>query len=360
MLGLLVFISTLGVLIVVHEFGHFILAKAVKVRVEKFSLGLGPQFFKRKKGDTDYCLSVFPVGGFVKLAGDNLEEFKGGPDEYFSKPPGKRFWIIFAGPFLNYLLGIIILWLIFFAGYPTLTTKVGGLLKDFGAEKAGLLAGDTVIAIDGKKVKYWEELQKTVQSKQGVDKVTLTILRDKQESSLVVSIREKQLEDGMGGKRKAGILGITPDYDSILKVRYGLGESFLLSVTKAWDLTQATYQGLWRMICGRVSIRDSVTGPLGIFYITSKTASLGITALLHLIAVLSISLGIFNLLPLPVLDGGHIFLLMVEKIRGKALGLKADQFINQAGVTLIISLAIFVTYNDIVRLFGDKISKLFR
>lgn len=360
MLNLLVFILILGVLIIVHEFGHFIAAKAVKVRVEKFSLGLGPQLLKRKKGDTDYCLSLLPVGGFVKLAGDNLEEFKGSPDEYFSKPPGKRFWIIFSGPLLNYLLGITVFWFIFFVGYPTLTTKVGGLLSDFGAEKAGVLAGDTIIAIDGKRVKYWEELQKAVQGKQGVDKVLLTILRDKQESAIEVSIREKQLEDELGGKRKVGLLGITPDYDSILKVRYSLGKSFLLSVAKAWDLTQATYQGLWRMISGRLSIRDSVTGPLGIFYITSKTASLGIIALLHLISVLSISLGIFNLLPLPVLDGGHIFLLAIEKIRGRTLGIKTDQVINQAGVTLIVSLAVFVTYNDIVRLFGDKISKLFK
>jgi regulator of sigma E protease len=120
-----------------------------------------------------------------------------------------------------------------------------------------------------------------------------------------------------------------------------------------------TYKGLWRMITGKLSFRESVTGPLGIFYVTSKAASLGVIAVLHLIAVLNVSLAIFNLLPLPVLDGGHILFLGIEKIRGKTLSTKTEQIITQIGLTVIISLAVFVTYNDITRLFGDKISKIF-
>jgi regulator of sigma E protease len=350
MLSLAVFIIILGTLIMVHEFGHFMIAKAVRVKVEKFSLGFGPQLLKRKKGDTEYALSLLPLGGFVKLAGDSLEEYKGGPDEYFSKPPGKRFWVICSGPLLNYLLGIIFLWFIFFVGYPTFTTKVGGLLKDFGAEKSGVLVGDTIIAVDGKKVNYWEEMQKAIQEKKAAVKVSLTILRNEREQTLEVTIREKQLEDELGEKRKVGLLGITPDYETLVMLRHGFWESFSLSLKKAWDLTEMTYKGLWRMLSGKLSIRDSVTGPLGIFYITSKVAKLGIIAVLHLTAVLSISLGLFNLLPLPVLDGGHVLFLAIEKIRGKTLSAKVEEIINRAGVTLIVSLAVFVTYNDIVRL----------
>jgi regulator of sigma E protease len=360
MLSLLVFIAVLSTLILVHEFGHFALARATGVRVEKFSLGFGPQIFKKKKGDTEYSLSLLPLGGYVKLAGDALEECKGAADEYFSKPVGKRFWIISSGALLNYIMGALFLWFVFFAGYPTFTTKVGGLLDGFGAKDSGVLAGDTIIAIDGQSIKYWDELQEIVKKKQLPTRVSLVILRDNQEKVIDVALKEKELSDELGDTRKVGLLGITPDSDSLVMVRHGIVESFFLSLKKTLDFTVMTYKGLWKMVSGKISMKDSVTGPLGIFFITSKAANFGIIAVLHLIAVLSISLGIFNLLPLPVLDGGHIILLAIEKIRRKSLGIKAERVINQVGVTFIVSLALFVTYNDVVRLFGDKISRMFK
>ena len=358
MITLPIFILILSILIIVHEFGHFIVARKLGVRVEKFSLGFGPQIFKKKKKDTEYSLALIPLGGFVKLAGDNMEEFKGEPDEYFSKPPGKRFWIIFAGAFLNYILGFLFFWFIFFSGYPTLTTKVGGLIDGFGAKEAGLKAGDKILSIDGQDVVYWEDLQSIVYSKKAADKVHLEVLRDNKEFTVAVSIKEKEFEDQLGEKHNIGLLGITP-FDELVKVRHGFFKSFTLGAVKTKDLTILTYQGLFRMLTGKLSIRESVTGPLGIFFITSKAASMGIIALLHLMAVLNISLAVFNLLPLPILDGGHILFLGLEKIRGKTLGLKAEKVITQIGLSLIITLVLFVTYNDIVRLFGDKIQKIF-
>jgi regulator of sigma E protease len=334
------------------------MARRVGVKVEQFSVGFGPQLFKRKKGDTEYSISTIPLGGYVKLAGDNLEEFKGKPYEYYSKPPGRRFQVIFFGPLLNYILGFIFFWLIFFIGYPTFTTKVGGLIDGFGAQEAGLQVGDKIISVDGKKVIFWEDLQKVIQGKTTAQRVRLNILRNNQELNFDVRIKQKELDDQLGQKRNVGLLGITP-YDEIIKTRHGFIESFFLGLNKTWELTAITYKGLWRMITGKLSIRESVTGPLGIFSITSKAASAGLTALLYLIAVLSISLAIFNLLPLPILDGGHIFLLGIEKIRGKALNVKAERIITRVGMTLIISIAILVTYNDIVRLYGDKIYNFF-
>ena len=359
MISLLIFLFILSTLIIVHESGHFIIAKRTGVRVEKFSLGFGPRLLKKKKGGTEYSISAILLGGYVKLAGDNLEEYKGGPDEYFSKPPGKRFWIIFCGPLLNYLLGFLFFWLVFFAGYPTLTTRVGGLIDGFGAKQAGLQEGDKIIAVDGQRVDFWEELQNIIRAKKTATKVLLSVLRDNKEQKIEVSIREKQLSDPLGEARNVGLLGITPYYDEIVKVRHGLAQSFIMGIKKTWELTAVTYKGLWRMVTGKLLIRESVTGPLGILYIASKTARAGIIAVLHLMAVLSIGLGIFNLLPLPVLDGGHIVLLGLEKIRGRVLSLKAEQIVTQVGTTIIVSLAIFVTYNDILRLFGDKISKFF-
>lgn len=352
-MALLIFLFILGLLIIVHEFGHFIVAKRTGVRVENFSLGFGPRLLARKKNGTEYALSLFPLGGYVKLAGDNLEEYRGLPDEYLSKAPGERARIILCGPLLNYILGFLFFWLLFFAGYPTLTNKVGGLLDGFGAKASGIEVGDRIIAVDGKKVEFWEDLQKAIQAKKADTEVSLSLLRDGREYLITAAIKEKQVGDQLGQKRNIGLLGITPA-EEIIKVRHNLSDAFLLSVHKTWELTITTYKALWRLICGKLSMRESMTGPLGIFDITSKAASLGIIALLHLVAVLSISLAIFNLLPFPVLDGGHLLFLAIEKIRGKALGLKADQIITRIGLTVIIFLALVVTYNDILRLFAGK------
>jgi regulator of sigma E protease len=359
MISLFIFLFILGLLIIVHEFGHFIIAKRLGVRVEKFSLGFGRQLWVSKKGDTEYSISALPLGGYVKLAGDNLEEYKGAADEYLALPPGKRFWIIFFGPLLNYILGFLFFWVIFFAGYPTLTTKVGGLVDGFGAKEAGVQINDVITSIDGKKVSSWEELQNIVQAKNGSSRVKISILRNNEAKEIEVSVKEKEVGDALGQKRNVGLLGVMPS-DEIIKVRHGLFQSFFLSINKTASLTVLTYRAIWRMVTGRLSMRESMTGPLGIFFITSKAASLGIIALLHLVAVLSISLGIFNLFPLPILDGGHIALLGLEKIRGKYLSLRTERIITRIGVTLIITLAVIVTYNDLMRLFGAKIAKFIK
>jgi regulator of sigma E protease len=359
MITTLTFLFILGLLIIVHELGHFIIARRLGVGVEKFSIGFGPPLLRNKKRETEYCISAIPLGGFVKLSGDNLEDYKGRHYEYYSKPPGKRFWIIFSGSLLNYILGFIFFWLINFVGYPTSTTKVGGLLDGFGAKEAGIQINDKIIAVEGQKVNSWEELQKIIQSKKEPSKVRLTLLRNNREVLAGVAIKEKEFVDALGKARKIGLLGITPS-DETVKVSYGLGKSFILGIDKTVNLTIMTYNGLGRILTGKLSMREAVTGPLGIFYITSKAARLGIIAILHLIAVLSVSLAIFNLLPLPVLDGGHILFLALEKLRGKTLSAKTERIINQAGLTLIIFLALFVTYNDILRFFGDRISKLFK
>lgn len=356
MVSLIIFFLILGILILVHEFGHYIAAKRVGVRVEKFSLGFGPQILSRKKRDTEYSLNLIPLGGYVKLAGDNPEEHKGNPDEYLSRSPRERGAIIFFGPLLNYALGFLCFWLIFFAGYPTLTNKVGGLIDGFPAKEAGIEAGDRIIAVDGEKIDFWEDLQKSIQSKKNAATVKLAVIRQERKLDIDVRIQEKSIDDQLGQKRSVGLIGITP-FDEIVKVRHGFLESFWLAFKKTGDLTAMTYKALWRMISGKLSMRESMTGPLGIFYITSKAASLGIIAVLHLIAVLSVSLAIFNLLPIPVLDGGHLLFLLIEKIRGKTLNLKAERLVTRIGLTVIFSLAIIVTYNDLSRLFGDKIAK---
>ncbi|MFA4842571.1 MAG: RIP metalloprotease RseP, partial [Candidatus Omnitrophota bacterium] len=340
-MSIIIFLFILGLMVVVHEWGHFFAARRIGVKVEKFSFGFGPQVLHRKNKDTEYSINAIPLGGYVKLAGDNLEEYKGKSFEYLSKAPGKRFWVIFCGPLLNYILGILILWVIFFCGYPTLTTVVGSVIDGFGAKEAGLMSGDKILAVDGVRVQYWEELQKIIQGKHEQAVARISFLRDNRPLERDVRIKMRESEDSVGEKRSVGLLGIAPS-DKIVRVRHGFWRSFSLGLNKALEITLITYKALWRMLSGKLSMRDSVTGPLGIYFITSKAAQIGLTALLHLIAILSISLGIFNLLPLPILDGGHIVLLAIEKIRGKYLSLKTEQIITRIGMTIIISLALLV------------------
>ena len=282
------------------------------------------------------------------MAGDNLEEYKGQSDEFLSKSPWKRFQIIFCGPLLNYLLGFLFFWCVMFMGYPAFTGKVGGLLDGYGAKEAGLQIGDKIIYAGGAKVELWEDLQKQIQKHKQAGKLELKVLRANQEMSFNVNINQNRMR---------GVIGVKPSGEVVI-IKHGFLESAFFSAQKCYELTVLTYMGLWQLVTGKVSMRESMTGPLGIFFITSTAASMGLVAVMHLVAVLSISLAIFNLLPLPILDGGHIFLLGLEKLRKRGLSINAEKIVNNLGLVLIIGLAVFVTYNDIIRLYSDKFSKL--
>lgn len=348
MLTFIIFILVLSLLIVIHEFGHFIMAKRIGVKVECFSLGFGPKLLSTKIKDTQYTVCAIPLGGYVKLAGDNLEEFKHQPFEYLSKSPGQRSRIIVFGPILNYLMAFFCFWIIFFFGYPTLTTKVGELVDDFGAQQAGLMPQDRITAVDGNPVQYWEQLQKIIFSKKEGQAVMLSVSRDNRTFEIEVKIKEEDVPDLFGQKKTVGLIGIKPSAE-LVEVKHGLIEALILGSRKLLDFTLITYKAIFWMITGRLSLRDSVTGPLGIFYITSKAAQLGFIAVLHLMALLNVSLSIFNLLPIPILDGGHLLLLGIEKLRGRYLSPQADKIVTQLGLSFILLLAIFIFYNDMIR-----------
>lgn len=358
-MDIVIFVLILGILVMVHEFGHFIAAKMAGIRVETFSLGFGPKLFKKKKGDTEYLICLFPLGGYVKLAGDNLDEYKGNKDEYLGKSLFARFRVIFFGPMLNYILGIVFLWFIFIVGYPALTTKVGDVVDNFGAKQAGIQAGDKIIAVEGKGVVYWEDLQKEIQKNRNKKSLNVAYIRAGQEFQTDIVLKEESVKDALGQKKNVGLIGIKAS-DEMVTFKAGFFKSFYLSINKTIEITLMTYKSLWLMITRKMSVRESVTGPLGMFYITSKAASIGLIAVLHLVAILSISLGLFNLLPFPALDGGHIVLLGVEKIRGKYLSKRGEAIFTNIGLSFIILLAVLVFVNDLERfgIFG-KVTKFF-
>ena len=342
----LIFFIILSILIVVHEFGHFLAAKKAKVRVEVFSLGFGKKLLSRKSGGTEYTLSALPFGGYIKMAGDNTEEAKGAPDEYLSAPLAKRFRIIFFGPLFNYLLGILLFWIVFVVGYPRLVPTVGTVLDKMGAQAAGIVAGDRITSIENKPVQYWDDLQREVYRNRSRDTVRVVVDRAGQPLVFAVQIRQHMVTNEAGRKRTVGLLGITPQGATVV-VKANVAQAFVLSIHRTYELTALTYQSLWSMVTGRLSVRDSVTGPLGMFVITSEMSKLGVAAIMSFIAILSISLGIFNLLPLPALDGGHIVLLAIEKIRRKPLSKKAEEVFNQVGFSFLILLAALVFLNDL-------------
>jgi regulator of sigma E protease len=356
-MSILIFIIVLSILILVHEFGHFIVAKRMGVRVEQFSLGFGRPLIRWKKGDTEYLICVIPLGGYVKLAGDNPEEFKGQPYEYLSKSIGKRARIIFYGPLLNYVLAFLCFWLIFFLGFPGLNCRVGGLVENFGAQEAGIEVHDLILSVDGQGVKTWQELQTIIQKKNEGEVVSLSILRNNQELKVPVGIKQEKMDTIWGEKKSIGLIGIKPA-DEFIKVRYGLIKSFFIGGKRLFFLTRLTLKSLVWMALGKVSFRQSVTGPLGIFYITKEAAHLGVVPLIQVIAIISMSLAIFNLLPLPVLDGGHLLFLFIEKIRGRRLSIRIERVITQIGFSVIIILVIFVFYNDLLRY--DVFTKMYQ
>ncbi|MCM8778687.1 MAG: RIP metalloprotease RseP [Candidatus Omnitrophica bacterium] len=342
------FLFVLSILILIHEFGHFLTARKLGVRIERFSLGFGPVVFSLMGKETEYCLSLIPLGGYVKMAGENpREELRGESWEYRSQPIRNRFLIVLTGPLLNYLLGFFLFWLVFSTGYPTVTSRVGELLKDYPAEKAGIEKGDLILKIDQKSVKNWEELTEIIHQSR---KESLDLLLKREDRIFLVTVfpRRETYTDLLGRKREISLIGIKPS-EEFIKVKYPFLESGLLAGKKVFFLTRLTFLALARIISGHLSLRDSVSGPLGIFFITRWAAELGISTFLNLLAVLSVSLALFNILPIPVLDGGHFLFLFIEKIRKKPLSVKTQERITQMGMTFLILLMIFVFYNDLLR-----------
>ena len=350
MLSLLIFILILSVLIVVHEFGHFLVAKRNGVRVETFSIGFGPIIFRRKGKETEFTICLFPLGGYVKLAGDNRAEAKGHADEFLSKSPGVKTKIVLAGPVSNYLFAFILFWIIAIIGFPYPAAVVGGVLEDYPAAQAGIKVGDRILEVNGEAVDNWTQMTSIIQSTQ--DDVTLDIEREGKQFQVTVPLKQREITDAFGRKRPAPIVGITASSE-VKIVQYNFFAAFGKSVTTLFSLTFMIIKGFAFMIIGIVPFKEAMAGPLGIYYITSEAIKVGIVAILYLMAILNVSLTIVNLLPLPVLDGGHLVIFTLEKIRRKALSQKVEDFLTKTGVVIIALIIMFVFYNDIRR-FGSQ------
>ena len=348
MISLLVFLAVLSLLILIHEWGHFIVARRSGVRVLRFSMGFGPVVWRRRRGGTEYALSAIPLGGYVKMAGEAPEDGgTGGPDEFLAQSIGVRARIIAAGPLLNYLLALLAFILVFWLGNPTLEPVVGRVMDRTPAQQAGLQSKDRILAINGRPVTSWDEMTELVRHKT-TGAVTVRVDRFGQPLDYVILPEVKARKDIFGRVRQTRLLGIGPAGDLKL-VRVDFWTAIGKGARHTLKLTGMTLYSFWALLTGGVSVQESVTGPIGIFFITTDAARLGAVYLIQIIGVLSLSLAIFNVLPIPVLDGGHLFFLLCERLRGRPVSLRIQERATQTGMAVLMVFVLFVCYNDIAR-----------
>ena len=438
-------IVLLGILIFVHELGHFLFAKKLGVRVLKFSLGFGPKLIGRKYGDTEYLVSAVPLGGYVKMLGeepgDELKE-EDKPFAYNYQPVWKRFLIVFSGPVFNLFFAAVIFFVVFLSGVPVPKPYAGKVMENSPAAAAGLITGDRITAINGKTVSGWDDIdvsvnesrgekllfkieregkiielhitpekktgknifgentdvmdigimpllypevgeviKNAVAEKAGIKKgdriieiegasiktwhdmtsiihaspekpLRLKIKRDENFLELTVTPEKKTFKYPDGTEKHIGLIGIGPAGNNVIK-KYNPIEAASLGAKRTWDMVVLTVVGIVKLI-QRIIPADTLGGPIMIFQMAGQQASLGVMNFFLFMAVISINLGVLNLLPIPILDGGHILFLGIEAVRRKPLSEKVMMIAQRIGLAIIIALMVFAFYNDIMRFISGK------
>ncbi len=340
----------LGILIIIHELGHFLLAKKTGVGVLTFSIGFGPRLLGRKVGETEYLVSAFPLGGYVKMVGEDPEEEVTAGDlqrSFSHQGIAKRVAIVAAGPLFNLLLAVVIfVWIFMAYGVPVLTTRVGGVEPKLPAARAGIQKGDRIVGVDGKEVKKWEELSSRIKESEG-KALKFRLQRDSQEIELTVQPIWREGRNIFGERQENWAIGIASEV-AIEKSNPGLavGQAFY----KTGEYSVLTLVALFKMIKGEVSPKN-LGGPLLIAQMASQQAREGLGSFFFFVAILSVNLGVLNLLPIPVLDGGHLFFFFLEWILGHPIKLKHRERAQQVGVFVLILIMIYAFYNDIARFF---------
>ena len=346
------FIIVLGVLIFFHEFGHFLIARLFGVGVEKFSLGFGPRLNGKKIGITDYRLSAIPLGGYVKMVGEEPDAEI--PPEYLPlsfthKHVAKRMLIVAAGPVFNILLAIIIFFGIFFvSGTFIMKPSIGSVREGSPAATAGLEKGDLITRINGAEISSWDEMAEIINASEGSP---LSISVQRQESILNFSIAPEQVptQNIFGENIQRYVIGITASGQSFSR-SLNFFEALSESLIQSYRVTELMVVIIAKLIKGDIST-DTLGGPIMIAQMAGDSAKAGVGSLIFFIALISINLAIINLLPIPVLDGGHLLFFLIEAIKGSPVSIKVREVAQQVGLFILILLMILVFYNDISRIF---------
>jgi regulator of sigma E protease len=347
---LISFIILLSILIFVHEFGHFLAARIAGVGVLKFSLGFGPRIIGKKIGETEYVLSWIPLGGFVKLLGESDTEELSPEDEkrsFFKQAVWKRMLIVLAGPVFNFLLALVIFIIVFMYGLPNLTANVGEVQKESAAFEAGMMSGDKIISLDGRKIVLWDEIKPIIAESKGKE-VEVIVERGAERKLLLIKPRLSKAKNIWGEEESTYLIGISPAGNTIVE-RKNPGEAIIASVSKTWEFSALTIKAVVKMLEGVISPR-TLGGPIFIAQVAGAQIKEGIIPFIIFMAILSINLGVINLFPIPVLDGGHIFFYLVEIVTRREISVKVKEISQQIGFAVLLMLMLFVVFIDIERL----------
>jgi regulator of sigma E protease len=352
-----------SIVVFVHELGHFLVARWCGIRVLVFSIGFGPELlgFNDRHG-TRWKLAAVPLGGYVKFLGD--DNAASVPDQaaiaqmseaerlesFPAKSIGARAAVVAAGPIANFLMAIVIfagLAMVF--GKPSTAARVDIVQQGSAAEEAGFQPGDVVLSINGRRIDNFTEMQRIVSLSAG-EKLTIVVRRGESDVTLTAVPRMQEVKDPFNDVTRRGILGISRSPDPTERMYEPVSPIGALTwgVAETYFVVEGTLTSIGRMFMGRESA-DQVGGPIRIAEVSCQVATIGMAALLHLAAVLSISIGLLNLFPIPLLDGGHLLFYAIEKLRGRPLSDRAQEFGFRIGLALVLMLMIFATYNDISR-----------
>jgi regulator of sigma E protease len=361
-------IPALFVLMIVvffHELGHFMVGRWCGVTISEFSIGFGKELFGfYDKHGTRWKVSAVPLGGYVKFLGDenaasvpDQEALNSlGKDDREGSLHSKSLWaraaIVAAGPFANFLLSIVIFgMLLFLYGKPMTPARVDAIAPDSAAAEAGFEVGDIMLSIDGQTIKSFADVQGIVALSSG-DALAVVVDRDGQKITVMTTPRRTEVTDQFGNKQKIGVLGIRHEArpEDVVRMQYGPLEAVWGGVTETYAIVERTLGYVGRIFVGKEDA-DQLGGPIRVAQVSGQVATLGIVALVNLAAILSVSIGLLNLFPIPMLDGGHLVFYALEGIRGKPLSAKSQEVGFRIGLALVFSLMIFATFNDITHIF---------
>jgi len=357
---ILPFIVVLGILIFFHELGHFLLAKAFGVKVLKFSLGFGYKLVGKKWGETEYLISTVPLGGYVKLLGENDEESEDiSPEEahraFDRQHVLKRIAIVAAGPVFNIVLAIFLFWgqLVIF-GEKVMTTEVGAVTENSPASRAGIKKGDVIVSVGGQPMETWVDIKAQIKDAAGQE-VAITLQRDGRTVRVTVVPEERVEKNLFGEDVKVALIGIVAS-DKTRSVEMGTLQALGGGFTRTWDWMALTLVTMVKLFQGVVPLK-ALGGPLAIAQMTGQVAETSLWSLIPFTAVLSANLAVLNLLPVPVLDGGFLLFLLVELVIRRPISLKKREMAQKVGIFFLAALIIVVTFNDVTRF--EKVTKFF-
>jgi len=348
-MSFIISLLVLSFLIFFHELGHFLVARFFKVKVNVFSIGFGSTIFKKVVGGTEYRLSLIPLGGYVQMKGqDDLDPTSSSDDfdSYNTKTPLQRIAILFGGPIFNFILAFILFIAVSLIGFQTLSPKIGELQKDMPSISSGLKSGDLITEINGEKVVTWRELSSKI--KDSTNSINFTILRNSENINIIITPKVVESKNIFGETVQKRMVGISPNGE-VIYFQLSLIESINYGFERTAESTQLIFQSVEKLIIGVLGI-DQLGGVVSIMEYTAKASETGIVAILIMMALLSVNLGVLNLLPIPALDGGHIIFNIYEIIRGKAPNQKVMYILTIIGWGILISLMAVGLLNDITRL----------